>query len=98
MPGWGGEGLTLACIFLKDFFPHALRALKGDHALPKSDNFPTKVFPQNRSFNHIYLTFSLSKMILRTFVEKCRESQLRAIMSQIAQDAWIGGVLEWQSA
>ena len=36
-------------------------------------------------------------MILRTFVEKCRESQLRAIMSQIAQDAWIGGVLEWQS-
>ena len=30
-------------------------------------------------------------MILRTFVEKCRESQLRAFMGQIAQDAWIGG-------
>ena len=30
-------------------------------------------------------------MILRTFVEKCRESQLRAIMGQIAQDAWIRG-------
>ena len=60
--------------------PHALRALKGDHSSPKSDNFPTKVFlfPQNRSFNHIYSTFSLSKMILHTFVEKCRESQLIA--------------------
>ena len=31
-------------------------------------------------------------MILCTFVEKCRESQLRTIMGQIAQDAWIG---EW---
>ena len=30
-------------------------------------------------------------MILRTFVEKCRKSQLRAIMGQITQDAWIGG-------
>ena len=30
-------------------------------------------------------------MILRTFVEKCRESQLRAIMGQMAQDAWIRG-------
>ena len=30
-------------------------------------------------------------MILRTFVEKCRESQLRSIMGQIARDAWIGG-------
>ena len=54
---------------------------------------PTKVFliPQQRSFNHIYLTYSLSKMILRTFVEKCRESQLRAIMGQIVQDALGGG-------
>ena len=30
-------------------------------------------------------------MILRTFVEKCRESHLCAIMGQMAQDAWIGG-------
>ena len=28
---------------------------------------------------------------LRTFVEKCRESHLRDIMGQIAQDAWIRG-------
>ena len=35
-------------------------------------------------------------MILCIFVEKCRESQLRAIMGQIAQDAWIGGGGEGQ--
>ena len=29
-------------------------------------------------------------MILCTFVEKCCESHLRAIMGQIAQEAWIG--------
>ena len=28
---------------------------------------------------------------LRTFVENCRESHLRNIMGQIAQDAWIRG-------
>ena len=89
----GGGGVWPLPGFLWRICPHALRALKGDHSSPKSDNFPTKVFlfPQNRSFNHIYLTFPLSKMILRTFVEKCRESHLCAIMGQMAQDAWIGG-------
>ena len=89
----GGGGVWPLPGFLWRICPHALRALKGDHSSPKSDNFPTKVFlfPQNRSFNHIYLTFSLSKMILRSFVEKCRESHFLGIMGQIAQDAWIGG-------
>ena len=41
----------------------------------KSDNTKVFLFPQNRSFNHIYLKFSLSKIILCTFVEKCHESQ-----------------------
>ena len=30
-------------------------------------------------------------MISRTFVEEWCESQLRAIIGKIAQDAWIGG-------
>ena len=91
LPGWGGVW-PLPGFFWR-ICPHALRALTGDHLSPKGDISPTKVFlfPQNRSFNHIYLTFPLSKIILRTFVIKCHESQLRAIMGQIAQDAWIGG-------
>ena len=34
LPGRGGEGLTLASIFVKDLSTctHALRALKGDHS------------------------------------------------------------------
>ena len=53
---------------------------------------PTKVFliPQQRSFNHIYLTFSLSNMIYAHLSKNCRESHLRTSMGQIAQDAWIG--------
>ena len=47
---------------------------EGDHSSPKSDNFPTKVFLFPR--NHIFTL----KNDLRTFVEKCRKSQLRAIM------------------
>ena len=41
----------------------------NDHSSPKSDNFPSKVcpFPHNRSFNHISLTFSLTKMIYALF-------------------------------
>ena len=39
---------------------------------------------------HLFNIFIL-KNDLRTFVEKCRESHLRNIMGQIAQDAWIGG-------
>ena len=72
---------------------HALRALKGDHLSPKKWYFPTKVFliPQKRSFNHIYLTFSLSNMIYALLSKKCCESHLRTSMGQIAQDAWIGG-------
>ena len=40
------------------------------------------LIPQNRSINHIYLSFSLSKNCLCTFVEKCRKSHLRAFMGQ----------------
>ena len=43
------------------------------------------LIPQNRSFNHISLTFSL------TFVEKCRKSHLRAFVGQIRQGARIRG-------
>ena len=45
------------------------------------------LFPQKP---HLFNTFTL-KNDLRTFVEKCRELHLRAIMGQIAQDAWMGG-------
>ena len=89
----GGGGVWPLPGFLWRICPHALRALKGDHSSPKSDNFPTKVFlfPQNRSFNHIYLTFSLSNMIYALLLKKCHESHLRISMGQIAQDAWGGG-------
>ena len=55
--------------------------------------FPTKVFliPQKWSFNHIYLTFSLSNMIYALLSKKCCKSHLRTCMGQIAQDAWIRG-------
>ena len=58
---------------------------------PKVINFPQKyaLFPQNRSFNRIYITFSLSKMIY-ALLSKIRESHLRDIMGQIVQDAWQG--------
>ena len=42
-------------------------------------------FPQKP---HLFNIFTL-KNDLRTFVENCRESHLRDIMGQIAQDAWI---------
>ena len=60
---WGWGGVRPLPVFFWRIWPHALRALKGDHSSPKSDNYPTKVFlfPHNRSFNHIYLTFSLSE-------------------------------------
>ena len=45
------------------------------------------LFPQKP---HLFNIFTL-KNDLRTFVEKCRESHLRDIMGQIAQDAWIRG-------
>ena len=38
----GGGGWPLPG-FLWRICPHALRALKGDHSSPKSDNFPTKM-------------------------------------------------------
>ena len=65
--GIGGWGVWPLPGFLWRICPHALRALKGDHSSPKSDNFPTKVFlfPQN----NIYLTFSLSKW----FTHFCRK-------------------------
>ena len=44
------------------------------------------LFPQKP---HLFNIFTLKN--LRTFVEKCRESHLRDIMGQIAQDAWIRG-------
>ena len=44
-------------------------------------------FPQKP---HLFNIFTL-KNDLHTFVENCRESHLRDIMGQIAQDAWIGG-------
>ena len=44
-------------------------------------------FPQKP---HLFNIFTL-KNDLRTFVENCRESHLRNIMGQIAQDAWIRG-------
>ena len=44
-------------------------------------------FPQKP---HLFNIFTL-KNDLRTFVENCRESHLRDIMGQIAQDAWIRG-------
>ena len=86
-----GGGLSSAWIC-----PLALRALKGDHFSPKSDDIPSKVFlvPQNRQFNHIFIfnnIFTL-KHDLRTFVKKkCWESHLRICMGKIAQDTWIGG-------
>ena len=61
----------------------------NDHSSPKSDNFPTKVslfYPETTSIK----IFTL-KNDLRTFVENCRESHLRDIMGQIAQDAWNRG-------
>ena len=51
------------------------------------------LIPQKRSFNHIYLTFSLSNMIYTCLSKKCRESHLRTSTGQIAHDAWIGGWL-----
>ena len=56
--------------FLWRICPHALRALKGDHSLPKSDNFPTKVFlfPQKPLLFNIFTL----KNDLCTFVKKCR--------------------------
>ena len=44
-------------------------------------------FPQKP---HLFNIFTL-KNDLRTYVENCRESHLREIMGQIAQDAWIRG-------
>ena len=44
---------------------------------PKSDNFPTKVFLFPR--NHIYLTFSLSKMIY-ALLSKIVASRIYAIL------------------
>ena len=41
LPGWGGVW-PLPGFFWR-ICPHALRALKGDHSSPKSDNFPTKM-------------------------------------------------------
>ena len=63
--------------FLWRICPHALRALKGDHSSPKSDNFPTKVFLFPR--NHINLTFSLSKMIY-ALLSKNVTSRIYAIL------------------
>ena len=61
MPGFFGE-----------FVHNALRALQSDHSSPKSDNFPQKcaLIPQNRSFNHISLTFSLTKIIYALLLAK----------------------------
>ena len=92
LPEWGEEGLIPAWIFLKDVSTYTQGPQRWSF-ITKKWYFHTKVFlnPQNRSFNHIYLTFSLSKMILLSFLEKCRESHLRTFMGQIAQDAWFGG-------
>ena len=60
--------------------------------------YPQKVIicPQSVPFfpriDHLTtFLFFTHKNDLRTFVEKCRESHLRDIMGQIAQDAWIRG-------
>ena len=60
-----GGGSAPCQDFFGGFVHNALRALQSDHSSPKSDNFPPKcaLIPQNRSFNHISLTFSLTKMI-----------------------------------
>ena len=88
-----GGGLTPVWIFWR-ICPHALMS-EG----PQMWSFITKkwyfktvfLIPQNRSFNHIYLTFSLSNMIYAPLSKKCRKWHLRTCMGQIAQDAWIGG-------
>ena len=77
----GMGGVWPLPVFLWRICPHALRALKGDHSSPKSDNFPTKVFliPKKRSFNHIYLTFSLPNMIYALLWAKSLRSQPKII-------------------
>ena len=55
--------------------------------------FPHKsvpYYPEKIIQPHLFNIFTL-KNDLRTFVENCRESHLRDIMGQIAQDAWIRG-------
>ena len=48
------------------------------------------LLPQNRSFNHISLSFSLTTYI-PTFVKKCHESHFCTFVGQIRQGAWIRG-------
>ena len=83
--GMGG-GIWPLPRFLWRICPHALRALKGDHSSPKSDNFPTKVFLFPR--NHINLTFSLSKMIY-TLLSKNVASCLYALLWTIFGRMWL---------
>ena len=61
---------------------NALRALQSDHLSSPS-------FPQHGSFNHIYLTFSLLKMIYTLLSKNVQESHLRAFVGEIRQDTKI---------
>ena len=62
---WWGRGLTHTWIFLKDLSTCTEGPQRWSF-ITKKWYLPTKVFliPKNRSFNHIYLTFSLPNMSL----------------------------------
>ena len=68
---WMGGSLTLAWIFFRDLSTCTEGPQRWSF-ITKKWYFPTKVFliPQKRSFNHIYLTFSLSNMIYALLLKK----------------------------
>ena len=61
----GGGGLAPCQDFFGGFVHNVLRALQSDRSSPKVTVSPKKcaLIPQNRSFNHLFLTFSLTKII-----------------------------------
>ena len=81
-----GRGLCPLPGFFGEFVHNALRALQNDLFYHQKVIISPKkcaLIPQHRSFNHIYLTFSLSKMIYahiskhtkKEIVEKCSPFQ-----------------------
>ena len=75
-------GSDLCQDFFGGFVQNALRALQCDHLSSPS-------FPQHGSFNHIYLTFSLLKIIYTLLSKNVQESHLRAFVGEIRQDTKI---------
>ena len=69
-----GGGSDLCRFFLKDLFT-CTEGPQRWSLITEKWYFLTKVFlfPQNRSFNHIYLAFSLSNMIYALLSKKCCE-------------------------